>query len=221
MSEKVLAAFPLSPGVEAVVTGAPAVEVETTRALTMDQLHLMPGVMLVLILALFFTFRAMHGILLALASVTVATVWTAGVYSCFGRSVDLIGSIIPTAILVYGVVDPIFVLTRFLNKLDAGKSKDDAIVESLSELALPSFLTSLTTALGFLAFVSAPAPTVKYYGITVGIGVLLSWVTTVTVLPVLLSLAAAPKRRFASLGSTQRIDRALRGVWQFTRTRVP
>jgi predicted RND superfamily exporter protein len=209
---------PPTTGIEAIVTGAPTVEVETTRTLIVDQVYLMPGVMLVLIIALFLTFRSKHGILLALASVTVATVWTAGVFSCLGRPVDMIGSIIPTCILVYGVVDPIFVLTRFLQKLDAGRSQEDAIVESLSELALPCFLTSLTTALGFLAFVTAPAPTIQYFGLTVGIGVLLSWVTTVTLLPILLSLVAPPRRRFAALGATRRIDRALHVTWTFTRS---
>jgi predicted RND superfamily exporter protein len=219
--KKALAATPPPASVTAVITGAPAVEVETTRALIRDQLHLMPGVMFVLFIALFLTFRSKHGVLLAFASVNVATVWTAGFYAMLDRPVDMIGSIIPTSILVYGVVDPIFVLTRYLHKIDDGRSNDDAIVESLSELALPCFLTSLTTALGFLAFATAPAPTVQYYGLTVGVGVLLSWITTMTVLPVLLSFTAPPKRRFSSLRTSETIDRSLRKIWIFTRARVP
>jgi len=219
--KKVLASHPPPPGIDAVITGAPSVEVETTRSMMTDQMRLMPGVLAVLVLALFFTFRSKHGILLALSSVNVATIWTAGIYACFGRHVDIIGSVIPTTILVYGVVDPIFVLTRFLSKIDAGKSQEDAIVESLSELALPCFLTSLTTALGFLAFITASAPTVQYYGITVGAGVLLSWVTTITVLPVLLSFVRPPKKRFASLAYNRRLDNTLHGIWGFTRARIP
>jgi predicted RND superfamily exporter protein len=219
--KKALANNPPPDGISAVITGAPAVEVETTRALVLDQMHLMPGVLLVLFIALFLTFRSKHGVLLAFASVNVATIWTAGFYAALGRPVDTLGSVIPTSILVYGVVDPIFVLTRYLLKIDAGKNNHDAIVESLSELALPCFLTSVTTALGFFAFTTAAAPTIQYYGITVGVGVLLSWVTTVTLLPILLSLTAPPQRRFASLGMAKAIDRSLHRVWLFTRGRVP
>ena len=218
--EKVLAAHPAPPGVHVRITGAPVIEVGVTDSIIKDQLVLMPAVMSVLLLMLFLVFRSSHGIILCMAAVNAATIGTAGIFALMGRPVDLIGSIIPTTILVYGVVDPIFVLTRVLNKLEAGKAKVDAIVESFTELGLPCFLTSLTTALGFAAFVTARAPTVRYYGITVAIGVLLAWVTTMTVLPLLLSVFPAPKRRFGSLASTRFIDGKLASLWGFLKGRL-
>jgi predicted RND superfamily exporter protein len=217
---RVLAENAVPQGVRVRATGAPVVEVETTESLMGDQLRMMPAVMTVLLLALWLTFRSSHGVLLCFSAVNAATLWTTGIFTLFHRPVDIIGSVIPTAILVYGVVDPIFVLTRFLAKIDAGKPREDAIVESLSELALPCFLTSLTTALGFAAFVTASAPTIRYYGLTVAIGVLLAWVTTITVLPLLLSVAPLPKKRFNALGLSRRLDRALGSTWSFLRVRT-
>ena len=219
--QRVIAANPPPRGLRIRVTGAPAVEVGVTEALIRDQLVLMPAVLLVLGAMLFFTFRSFHGILLCMASVTVATVWAAGVFALFGRPVDIIGSVIPTTILVYGVVDPIFVLTRVLQKLDAGRQKDDAIVEAQSELGLPCFLTSLTTAFGFAVFLTAKALTIRHYGLSVAVGVLFAWLSSVTVLPLLLSVVPAPRRRFSAIGFTLYIDRALGAVWEFLRRRVP
>jgi predicted RND superfamily exporter protein len=196
-----LATLPPPGGLKATVTGAPAVETETTRSLISDQLVLTPGVMGVLILCLWFTFRSMHGIVMCLTAVNVAVTWTAGIFAAMGRPVDMVGSVIPTALLVYGVVDPIFLLARYLEKLGDGLDQQEAIVQSQKELALPCFLTSITTAIGFIAFVSSRAPTVKYYGITVGIGVLLAWVTTITVLPLLLSAVPPPKNKYFALSS--------------------
>lgn len=214
-----LAQLPSPPGVRATVTGAPAVETEVTQSLQSDQNTLIPGVMLVIILALIWTFRSAHGVVLALVAVVVALVWTAGIYSLFDRHVDILASVAPTAILVYGVVDPIFVLTRFLQKLELGLSKYDAIEKAYVELAMPCFLTSLTTAVGFLTFGAAIAPTVRYYGITVGIGVLLAWVTTVTVLPLLLSIVPLPKRRYSALTSTKGVNVLIEWVWARIRRR--
>jgi predicted RND superfamily exporter protein len=185
-----------------------------------DQLILMPGVLLVLVVALFATFRSIHGILLPLGAVTVALVWTLGVFAIFGRPVDIIGSVIPTTLLVYGVVDPIFVLTRYLLKLDMGRSKEDAIVESMSELVLPCALTSFTTALGFAAFATATLPTIRYFGIAVAVGVTFALVTTLTVLPLLLAVTPAPTVRFTALRSSQRLDAILQAVWAGIRGRL-
>lgn len=207
------------PGVKAKVTGAPIIETETTQALLDDQLTLIPGVMAVIILALIWTFRSAHGVLLCLAAVNVAMLWAAGVYATFDRHVDILAAVTPTALLVYGVVDPVFVLTRFLQKLELGRSKEEAIEEAFVELGMPCFLTSLTTAIGFAAFATAIAPTVRFYGITVGLGVLFAWLTTVTVLPLLLAVVSLPKSRFSALTSTKGVDALIEWLWVRVRAR--
>jgi len=217
--EKLIAASPPPSTASFRITGAPAIEVEGTDSLNADQERLMPIVLLVLLGILYLTFRSWHGIVLCLASVLVATIWTFGIFAQFHRPLDIIASIIPTTLLVYAVVDPIFVLARVLSKVDAGRSKTDAIVEAFSELALPCFLTSVTTSLGFAGFVMARSPMIRYFGITVAIGVLLAWVTTVVVLPVLLSFSPLPKRRFASLGTNRVLAAFLASCWRWVAPR--
>jgi predicted RND superfamily exporter protein len=107
-----------------------------------------------------------------------------------------------------------------LHKLDAGLEREEAIAVASQELALPCFLTSLTTALGFAAFATSSAPTIRYYGIAVAIGVALSWVTTVVLLPVLLAVAPVPKRQFRAGYATAAIDALLARVWPFARRQV-
>jgi predicted RND superfamily exporter protein len=212
--EGVLKKMPPPAGVTVRLTGSPSVEIGTTRAILSDQMTLVPLVCVALGLILLLIFRSMHGVILCMSAVSVATVWTAGIFAGFDRPVDMMGSVIPTTLLVYGVVDPVFVLSRFLEKLDAGYNKHDAIVSAMSELALPCFLTSLTTAIGFAAFALCVAPSVQFYGITVGIGVMLSFVTTCTVMPLLLWLVPAPTKRYgtsamlaATEGTLQRIGK--------------
>lgn len=217
---KVLAEHPAPAGVTVRVTGAPRVEVDTTEAMIRDQLYLVPAVIGLLVVMLYLTFRSGQSVVLALAAVGTAAVWTTGLYAITGRPADLLASVIPIALLVYGVVDPIFVLTRVLQKSDAGRTKHDAIVEAFVELALPCFLTSLSTALGFAAFVTADVPALRYFGLTVAVGVLLAWVTTITVLPVLLALTPLPKRRMTSSRLSRAVDLALTAAWSTLRGRA-
>jgi predicted RND superfamily exporter protein len=210
-----LARRPPPPGLTATVTGGPSVEVGATGALVRDQMVLTPAVLGVIVLALVLTFRSVHGVLLALGTLSVCVLWTAGIFGAMGRSVDILGSTIPTILLVYGVVDPIFVLTRYFQKVYVSPSRDAAIIDTLEDMAFPCFLTSLTTALGFAAFASASMPSVRHVGIVVAIGVALSFVTTLTVLPLLLSLIAPPVRPLASFGIPRALDRGLRESWHF------
>lgn len=218
--ENAIASIPAPRGTSVRITGAPAVDTGVTRALIRDQLVLVPCVVAALSVILFAAFRSLWCVVVSLAAVSVAALWTAGAFALFGRPVDIIGSMVPISILVYGMVDPIFLLARVLQKERAGHAKLDAIAEASSELGLPCFLTSLTTALGFAAFVSAHQPTVRYYGLTVAVGVLLSWVTSVTVLPILLSWVPLPTRSFDALRSTRWLEGSLRSTWRVLRTRT-
>jgi predicted RND superfamily exporter protein len=219
--EQALARQAAPAGVRVSLTGSPSIEIASTRALLSDQALLLPVVCVVLALMLFLTFRSLQGVVLCLASVGVATLWTVGIFASFQRPVDIIASVIPTTMLVYGVVDPIFVLARFLSKIDAGRPRQEAIVETLSELAMPCFLTSLTTGVGFGAFVTCAAPTIRYYGLAVGIGVLLAFVTTVTVLPLLLSVAPLPKRSPGQGLLARRLDLVLLRLGGFIERHTP
>jgi predicted RND superfamily exporter protein len=205
-------------GVRVRVTGAPVAEVESTGTLFHDLGVLTPAATLLILAALWLTFRSLAGIVLPLAAVVVAMVWTAGIFAAMHHPVDIVGSTMPATLLVYGVVDPIFVLTRYMQKLEAGLARTDAIVAAQRELALPCFLTSLTTTLGFFSFATATLPTVAKYGLTVGTGVFLSWVTTVVVLPILLSLIPPPRARADRLGPW--LDRRITGLWSALRGRV-
>jgi predicted RND superfamily exporter protein len=213
--EQALAKRPPPPGLQLTLTGAPSIEVSATHALLTDQIVLTPVVVAIISIALVFIFRSLLGVLLVLSTVTVSIVWTAGIFALIGRPVDIVGSIIPTTLLVYGVVDPIFVLTRYLQRLKPGGDRDATIVEALSDMLIPCFLTSLTTALGFAAFVTASMPTVRYLGIVVGIGILFSFVTTITVLPLLLSAVTPPKRALSSQRLHRVLDAFLERSWRF------
>jgi predicted RND superfamily exporter protein len=206
-------------GVRVRVTGAPRVEVDTSTSLAHDQATFMPCVLLIIVVALAFTFRSVQGVLLPLSAVIVSLVWTAGIYSLFHRPIDIIGSVFPTILIVYGVVDPIFVYTRYLTKLHLRNNSRAAIFEALSELLLPCFLTSLTTALGFASFATATLPSVRNFGLIVAVGVSLSFLTTVTVLPVLLSIVPFPKRKHSPTRATELLDVALVRFWRAIRHR--
>jgi predicted RND superfamily exporter protein len=168
-----------------------------------------PIAVFLILAAALLIFRTLHGMALLLTSILAAVIWSMGVFPLFGRPIDMICSTLSATLLVYGAVDPIFVLTRFMSKLRAGLGRDDAIVAAFEELLLPCCLTSVTTALGFACFATLRLPTLVVFGSVTAIGVLFSFVATMTVLPLLLGSLAAPPVRERPLRLLAWLDRVL------------
>lgn len=214
-----IAAHPAPPGISLRVTGSPVLEVEASDALLYDQMVFTPIAIALIVVALWFAFRCMHGVVMPVIAISVAAVWTAGIYPMFGRPIDMVSSTIPATLLVYGAVDPIFVLRRYMDRLAEGLSKDDAIVATYTELTMPCFLSSLTTAVGFAAFATLDLPIVVNFGAVMAIGVMLAFITTMVVLPVMLAILPEPPRKAVSTKLAGAVDRRLVKIWRWLTAR--
>jgi len=94
----------------------------------------------------------------------------------------------PTIILTIAIANCVHILVTFLHDMRAGMSKNDALIESLRINLQPVFLASLTTAIGFLMMNFSDVPPFRHLGNFVAIGVVISFIMSVTFLPALISL---------------------------------
>ena len=119
----------------------------------------------------------------------------------------------PTIVLMIVVASCVHLLVALQQRLRAGDSRHDAIVESLRLNLHPVFLASLTTALGFLSMNFSEVPPYRDLGNFVAFGIGSSFVLSVTFLPALLSLLpvrAAKERQFRGFSMRRLADTALR-----------
>ena len=114
---------------------------------------------------------------------------------------------VPTIVLTLAVADCVHLLTTYLQQLRAGHSRALAMRESLRVNLQPVFLTSLTTAVGFLSMNFSEAPPFRDLGNMVAFGVVYAFLLSITFLPaamVLLPSRVKPGETRAS-GSMQRL----------------
>ncbi len=91
-------------------------------------------------------------------------------------------------IMTLAVADSVHILVIMLREMRQGRGKHDALVESLRLNMQPVFLTSLTTAIGFLSMNFSDAPPFRHLGNMTATGVGLAFVHSVLFLPALMSL---------------------------------
>jgi hydrophobe/amphiphile efflux-3 (HAE3) family protein len=193
-------------------SGFPVIEREMTVKGLRDTRLFMVLSGLILCFFLFITFRSAAGMYLPLAVVVAAVLFLLGLMWMAGQKINLINMVIPSVLLVYGIADSIHLLHRYYEELGKGGSKREALVLTIRHMFIPCFLTSFTTAAGFLSLTTATIQIVKDFGLFSGIGIMLAFVVNILLLPILLSFHPAPKREGRIWKGEGAIERVLKGV---------
>ncbi|MGB0424738.1 MAG: efflux RND transporter permease subunit, partial [Flavobacteriales bacterium] len=147
---------------------------------------------LLIILFLFIAFRSWWGIWVPVTVVLLSVVWILGIMKLCGKDIDLMLMVLPTIIFVVGMSDVVHVLTKYFDELRSGKEKIEAIKIAFKEIGMATFLTSLTTAVGFLTLLTSSIIPIKEFGIYTAVGVFVAFILAYSLLPAVLVLSRKP-----------------------------
>lgn len=156
------------------------------------------GLSIILIVVfLFLAFRTLWGIWMPLVVVLLSVLWLLGIMALTGKEIDLMLTVLPTILFVVGMSDIVHLLARYFDELRLGHDKITAIRNAWREVGLATFLTSLTTAIGFLTLMASPIMPIRDFGLYTAIGVFVAYVLAYTVMPSILVLnrSAPPAAR--------------------------
>ena len=131
---------------------------------------------------------AMVGTVLVVLMSIMAAMGTAGL---LGIKLTPPSASAPTLILTLAVADCVHFLVTFYHNLRRGMEKPAAVIESLRINFTPIFLTSVTTAIGFLSMNFSDAPPFRDLGNITSIGVLFAFFLAVTFLPAFIAILPA------------------------------
>ena len=118
-----------------------------------------------------------------LALIAVTNICTLGLMALLGYSLNVLTVLIPTIISFVAISDVIHFYSKFRICIEDGLGKREALLKTVREIGMASFLTSVTTAIGFISLVSIRVEPVKLLGEFTAIGVLLAFVFTFILLP--------------------------------------
>lgn len=148
---------------------------------------------IMIVLFLFIAFRTLWGIILPMIVVLFSVIWAMGFMSMSGQKIDVMTVLLPTMMFVVGMSDVVHIVTRYLQELRIGKEKAEAIKVTLKDVGLATFLTSLTTAVGFLTLMTTSITPIRNFGLFTSIGVVWAFILAYSFLPAMLFLLKTPK----------------------------
>jgi len=193
------------PDVEIHASGIAMMNWAFAEAPMRDMPFVMPLMFAAFFLAMVGFLRSATAVAATTAVLALSTAATMGIAGHLGILLDPVSSAAPTIILTLAVADSIHILVTWLHSVRIGADKREAIIEAVRINARPVFLTSITTAIGFLSLNFSDSPPFRLLGNLSALGVMVAWVYSMTVLPALVAVLPAPKAVRARRGGLERV----------------
>lgn len=144
---------------------------------------------IIIVLLLWYLYRTIWGVLFPMLIVWGTLLLTVAIIQLSGGHLEILSSTIAPILLCVGVADAVHMLSKYDDSRESGQNKQLSILEMMTTLGSATFLTSVTTAIGFASLMSSTVVPMKMFGIYTAMGVLLAYIITIIFLPAALKLS--------------------------------
>lgn len=155
---------------------------------------------------LFLFYRSIAFVFYPILLVLFGVVWSVGLMATFGYEITLLTGVIPPLIVIIGVPNSILIINKYRIELQNGNDKLQALYITIQKISLTTFIANLTTAIGFGVLYFTNSNVLKEFGITAAIGVMLTWLLFLVMLPIVLSFIKPIKFNEAKLSKANIFD---------------
>ncbi len=187
-------------GLEIYIAGSPAVNNALKAQMKADMQKFMRITFLIIMVFLFVVFRRFSAVFYPLLVILFSLLTTVGTMAWAGVAFKLPTQIVPSLLLAVSVGATVHILSIFFDQFNQHGSKKEALSYTLGHSGLAIAMTSLTTAIGVGSFAGSEVAPISDLGIFASLGVMVSLVLTLTLLPALLSITKLKQKTKSEAG---------------------
>jgi hypothetical protein len=172
-----------------VISGVPYVSRQFNTNMERDLYRTTPVVLLVVTLIFFLNFKSFRGVILPLATLAMAEIWTLGLMGHLGRPITAIGITLPPLLIAVGSSYSIHVLNQYYAdfNLISPQTKRQGLRTAMTHITMTVTLAGLTTAAAFFTLLSSQVSAIQEWAIFSGVGILFAVFIAITLIPALLA----------------------------------
>ena len=151
--------------------------------------------LLVTSLLLYFFFRSFRVVAICNSVVIIAVIWAMGSIAFAGYKLTILIALIPPLMIVIGIPNCIFLMTKFHQEVKEHGNKVKALSRVIQKIGTATFLTNFTTALGFITFAFTNSEKLMEFGIAASVNIMMVFILSLCILPIFASFSKPPKQR--------------------------
>jgi len=176
-------------------SGLPYIRVVIAKRIQGEMFLFIAISILVTALLLYIFFRSFRVVGICLTVVAIAVVWSMGSIGFIGWRLSYLMALIPPLMIVIGVPNCIFLMTKFHQEVKLHGNKIKALSQVIQKIGTATFLTNFTTAIGFLTFAFTNSEKLIEFGLAASMNIIMVFIISLCILPILTSFFKPPKKR--------------------------
>ncbi|MFP8873129.1 MAG: MMPL family transporter, partial [Myxococcota bacterium] len=204
------------------IAGRPHIKVHVYHGMLHDLGLLIPISIIAMALVLWIFTGGRRGVIIPLATASMANLWTFGAMAALDVSLNLLTGLLGPMLLALGSVYGVHVLSRYEEEAQTSADAVTAVQRCLEHVIVPVLIAGFTTVMGFGALLITDVPAVFELGAFSMFGVASATLIVATGVPallVLLPLRALPRSAAAGTSGPRRLAIAIDHwlTWALTR----
>ena len=176
-------------------SGLPYIRTIISQKIKQELILFMFASILVSMLILLFFFRSFRAVVLPVLIVGIGVIWSMGLMVLMGYKITVLTGILPPILIIIGIENCIYLLTKYHREIQEHGGVGRALARVIQKVGYATLLTNATTAVGFGAFMVTGNTILVEFGIIASISIVLMFVFSIILIPVLYSYFKAPKER--------------------------
>ena len=172
--------------------GIPILRTRYIQLMNEERAIFLPISFLVAIAVLYFIFRQLKSILVPMVAISTTLIWIAGIMSFLNITINVVSYLTFNLLMIIGASNAIHLLMKYHEGMGLGLSKKESLERVIEKIGGALFLTSFTTSVGFCSLGLTNIKITQQFGLLVGFGVILMFVLTLIIMPILLNYISPP-----------------------------
>ena len=168
------------PGFEIKLTGIAMMNQAFPEASQYDMTWLFPGMLLLFVVVLYLWVRRLAGTITTFFIIIFSILGAMGMAGWLGIALTPPSFSAVMIIPTMAIADSVHVLMNYVIARQKGEAREASMIDSIRINLQPVFLTSVTTAIGFMSMNFSDAPPFRDLGNIVAMGVMIAFVLSVT-----------------------------------------
>ena len=144
---------------------------------------------------LFLFFRSFKAVFFPLIIIGVVVVWVLGTLALLKYKITLLTGLIPPIIVVIGIPNSVYMLNRYHHEFSEHGDQMKALSRIIRKIGVVTFITNLTTAVGFFVLATTQINVLVEFGIVAGINIMATFIVSIILIPGVFSLYKPPSQK--------------------------
>lgn len=213
--------FSENSGIKIHYAGLPYVRTTTTTKVKKELNMFLIASLIVTGIILFIFFRSFKAVVFPLIIIGVIVVWVMGTLALLGYKITLLTGLIPPIIVVIGIPNSVYMLNKYHHEFANHGDKMKALSRIIRKIGVVTFITNLTTAVGFFVLVSTQISVLMEFGIVAGINIMATFIVSIILIPAVFSLYKPPSQRHLKHLNFKIIDKSILGIHELVQHKKP